>query len=289
MGDHHVLVGAGALVEVGALIQAQGLGDVDLDVVDEVAVPDRLEQAVGEAEGQDVLRRLLAEEVVDPEDLPFVECLVDEVVQLDSAGQVGAEWLLHHDSGPVHQVGVLQHRDHRAGRLWWHRQVVQPADVGAELGFGGRDGRGQRIGARALRHVGDCLGEPRPLFLAELVGAEVLDGLFRQLEEVLGGDVLQGCRDDLDVGCQVGLIQIGQAGNQLASGQIARRAEQNDDVRVHRIVVMTAGTGAGMRIGDRLRFACRHSRHTPTGPTFLHGYRVAATAKSQTGPEDVNR
>jgi hypothetical protein len=34
-------------------------------VIDEVAVPDRLEQAVGEAEGENVLRRLLAEEVVD--------------------------------------------------------------------------------------------------------------------------------------------------------------------------------------------------------------------------------
>ena len=72
MGDHHVLVGAGALVEIGPLIEAEGLGDVDLDVVDEVSVPDRLEQAVGEAERQDVLRGLLAEEVVDAEDLPLL-------------------------------------------------------------------------------------------------------------------------------------------------------------------------------------------------------------------------
>jgi hypothetical protein len=50
-------------------------------VVDEVAVPDRLEQAVGEAEGQDVERRLLAEEVVDAEDLLLVEDLVDLGVQ----------------------------------------------------------------------------------------------------------------------------------------------------------------------------------------------------------------
>jgi hypothetical protein len=33
------------------------------------AVPDRLEQAVGEPEGQDVVNRFLAQEVVDPEDL----------------------------------------------------------------------------------------------------------------------------------------------------------------------------------------------------------------------------
>ena len=41
-----------------------------------VAVPDRLEQAVGEPQREDVLRRLLAEEVVDAEDLLLVEDLV---------------------------------------------------------------------------------------------------------------------------------------------------------------------------------------------------------------------
>ena len=73
MGDDHVAEGAGFLVEVGARADPEGLGDVDLDVVDVVAVPDRLEQAVGEAQGEDVLRRLLAEEVVDAEDLLLVE------------------------------------------------------------------------------------------------------------------------------------------------------------------------------------------------------------------------
>jgi hypothetical protein len=36
-------------------------------MVDEVAVPDRLEQAIGKAERQDVLGRFLAEKVVDAE------------------------------------------------------------------------------------------------------------------------------------------------------------------------------------------------------------------------------
>ncbi len=69
MRHHHVAERAGRLVEAGALAQAQRLRHVDLHVVDEVAVPDRLEQPVGEAERQDVLRRLLAQEVVDAEDL----------------------------------------------------------------------------------------------------------------------------------------------------------------------------------------------------------------------------
>jgi hypothetical protein len=81
VGDHHVLVGPGVLVEAGATVQGQHLGHVDLHVVDVVAVPDRLEQAVGEPERQDVLRRLLAEEVVDPEDLLLGEGLVQGVVE----------------------------------------------------------------------------------------------------------------------------------------------------------------------------------------------------------------
>ena len=73
VGDHHVLEGAGRLVEGDAVVDPERLGHVDLHVVDVVPVPDRLEEAVGEAEGQDVLRRLLPQEVVDAEDLVLVE------------------------------------------------------------------------------------------------------------------------------------------------------------------------------------------------------------------------
>ena len=47
--------------------------DRDLHVVDVAAVPDRLEDAVGEAEDEDVLDRLLAQVVVDAVDLVLVE------------------------------------------------------------------------------------------------------------------------------------------------------------------------------------------------------------------------
>ena len=69
VGDEHIPVGAGLVVEVRAPFNREGLGHVDLHVADVLAVPDRLEQPVGEPQGQDVVDRLLAEEVVDPEDL----------------------------------------------------------------------------------------------------------------------------------------------------------------------------------------------------------------------------
>ena len=82
--DDHVAVGAGLLVEAGAVVDRERLGHVDLHVVDVVAVPDRLEHAVGEAQRDQVLDRLAAEEVVDPEDALLGEDAVDERVELDA-------------------------------------------------------------------------------------------------------------------------------------------------------------------------------------------------------------
>ena len=64
----HVAGGADAVVVAGAAADADVLGHRDLHVVDVVGVPDRLEQVVREAHREDVLHRLLAEVVVDPED-----------------------------------------------------------------------------------------------------------------------------------------------------------------------------------------------------------------------------
>ena len=59
-------------------------------MVDEVGVPDRLVQLVREAQGQDVLDRLLAEVVVDAEHRVGREHRRDDVVQLAGGLQVGA-------------------------------------------------------------------------------------------------------------------------------------------------------------------------------------------------------
>ena len=84
-------------VERRRVAETQRLRHVDLHVIDEISVPDGLEQAVGEAEREDILRRLLAEKVVDAKDLLFVEHLVQLRVQRHRARQVGAERLLHDD------------------------------------------------------------------------------------------------------------------------------------------------------------------------------------------------
>ena len=169
-------------------------------MVDEVAVPDRLEQAVGEAEGQDVERRLLAEEVVDAEDLVLVEHLVELRVERLRAGQVGAERLLHDDASPVDELGIAQ-RVHDVERgLRRHAQVVQPARLSAELGLVRRGGLGQRLGTGLDVDVRELGRERAPLLLVDRARAELPAGLLGERPERLVVELVERDADDAGVG-----------------------------------------------------------------------------------------
>ena len=101
---HHVAQHARAVVVAAAAFHVDRLGDVELDVVDEVLVPQRLEHAVAEAEGQKILHGLLAEIVIDPVDLVLVPVGEDVLVELERGGEIGAEGLLHDDALPARPV-----------------------------------------------------------------------------------------------------------------------------------------------------------------------------------------
>src|SRR5665647_93328 len=92
--------GADAVVVAGSAAYADVLGHRDLHVVDIVGVPDWLEHLVGEAQGKEVLDRLLAEVMIDSEDRVRGEDRPDDRVQLTGTGQIVTEWLLDHDSPP---------------------------------------------------------------------------------------------------------------------------------------------------------------------------------------------
>src|SRR5690349_18707071 len=95
-----VLRYAGLLVELAASFDADLLGDGDLDVVDRLARPERLEEAVREPEDQEVLNGLFPEVVIDAEDLRFVERLRDGVVEHARARQIVTEGLLDDGARP---------------------------------------------------------------------------------------------------------------------------------------------------------------------------------------------
>jgi hypothetical protein len=104
---HHVAQGSNRVVEAAAVLDAEVLRHRDLDVVDVLAIPDRLEDRVRESQVEDVHHRLLAEEVVDPQELGLVEVLMELLVELARRVEVVAEWLLDDDEGLVGETGAV--------------------------------------------------------------------------------------------------------------------------------------------------------------------------------------
>ena len=94
----HVAEGANLFVVAAATLDADGLGHRELDVIDEVAVPDRLEDAIGQAEGQNVLHSLFAEVVVDAEDLRLLERVLHGAVEVPRRLEIHAERLFDHQA-----------------------------------------------------------------------------------------------------------------------------------------------------------------------------------------------
>ena len=72
---HHVAQRAGLLVVSAAQLDAELFRHGDLHVVHIAPIPDRLENAVGEPEGQNILHRFFAEIMIDAVNLLFVEHL----------------------------------------------------------------------------------------------------------------------------------------------------------------------------------------------------------------------
>ena len=101
-------------------------------MIDEIAVPDGLEQSVGKAERQDVLRRLLAEKMIDAKDLVLAEHLVQPRVERDRAREIGAERLFHDDARALDQTGIAQQTHRRQSRVRRNAQIVKPAALLAE-------------------------------------------------------------------------------------------------------------------------------------------------------------
>ncbi len=165
MRHHHVAIGAGLLVESDPIADVERLRHVDLNMIDEIAVPDRLEQAIGKTEGEDVLRRLLAEEVIDAEDLVLSEHLVQRVVERNRAFEIGAERLFHDDARSARELGLAQHFDRRLGGARRHTQVVDALGLLGEGLLRVLDRLLQGAGAGRDRHVVQHRFERRPSVL----------------------------------------------------------------------------------------------------------------------------
>ena len=213
------------VVEAPPVVHTEVLGHGDLDALDVVAVPERLEDGVGEPEEQDVHRRFLAEEMVDPVDLPFLEVPVQLGVQRPGRGQVVAEGLLHRDPGPLGETGPGQALHHAAEQ---RRRDLEIED-GAVPPL---DGVGDAvIGLRVLvvaRDHRQALGQPLENMLADLL-AGVFDGLARVVAEGRGRPLVAGYADDRALKLLAALHAV-QGPEGLLFRQVPGDAEDHQDV-----------------------------------------------------------
>ena len=122
---HHVAHRAGLVVETAAILHAEILRHGDLDAADMVAVPQRLEHRVGEARVDDVLHRLLAEVVIDAEDVLLGKELRQQAAQRARRLAVVAERLFDHQSRAFGAARLRQRLRHGGEQARRHREIVQ--------------------------------------------------------------------------------------------------------------------------------------------------------------------
>jgi hypothetical protein len=96
-----------------------------------------------QAQGEDVLCRLLAEEVVDPVNRVLGQDVVQSHVELPGTLGVVSERLLDHQRAALRDPGLAEHLDHVAHGSGRDRQVHETITVGADrlLGAPGRLGQ----------------------------------------------------------------------------------------------------------------------------------------------------
>jgi hypothetical protein len=204
-------------------------------------IPDGLEHRVGEAQRQDVLHRLLAEVVVDPEDRLLGEDLVHDVVELPRAGQVVTERLLDDHPAPgvlvvLGQPGTLQLLDDLGESLGRDRQVEGVVTAGAAALVELLDRHRQRVeGARVAELARDevhALRQVGPDLLAERRARVLLDRLVGDLPEVLVLPVAAGEAHQRETGRQQPPVgQVVDGGQQFLTGEVAGHAEQHEHAR----------------------------------------------------------
>ena len=107
---HHIAQRAGRIVVAAALFHAHGFAHGNLHMIDVAPVPDRFENPIGKAKGQNVLHRFFAQVVVDAVNLLFVHFLEQLLVQRPGRIQVAAERLFDDHPAPLmvfflHQAG----------------------------------------------------------------------------------------------------------------------------------------------------------------------------------------
>ena len=282
----HVAQRPGCLVELAALLHAHRLRHGDLHVIDPVAVPDRFEQPIGEAERHDALDRVFSEKVVDAENLVLVQRAQDAGIQLARRVQAMAERLLDHHAAPEPRLAILVLvliGELRFAELLHHGAKESVGDGEVEddvalravgllcLGQRGADLLVQLGLGKVALNVGHFLRKPLPRRLVDVVDVELRSGVadeaFQHVVKVvapaLGGSLRQVHADQREFLRQhLGAREIVERRHHQALGQVTAGTEDHHGAGIGR-----TGLAPRRRL-DHLRgrrypeFVCRAWRYS---------------------------
>jgi len=226
---------ARVLVIPGALAHADGLGHRDLDMVDVLPIPDRLEDAVRETHDEDVLNGLLAKVVVDAEYLVLPKDRVHDLVELERRLAVVAERFLDDDarpSGLASEAVFADRFDDRLVRGRRRREIEEPVRVCAEGEIELVERAPELFVSGVVRRRDEVkmLSEAAPDLLVERSRPAVLrDRAMQLLAVLLVAQRLAGGTDDGERGGEQTLErEVVKGRNELPLREVARAAEDDD-------------------------------------------------------------
>src|SRR5262249_39594909 len=218
---NYVANGAGFVVERAAPLDAEIFGHRDLHALDAIPVPERLDEAVGEADEQHVMHRPFAQVMVDAEDRALVEAAEQRAVEGLGRREIATERLFDDHASAVRAAQSTQLIDDQRKQRWRYREVVGRTLGGAELFANGLE--------RARLPVVAIDVAQQPAQLRERHGIEsavLLDAVAGSRPELVQRPARFRHADDRHIEMAAFHHRL-QSGKDFLVGEIARRAEEH--------------------------------------------------------------
>ncbi len=236
---YHVTEAATALIIAAARAHADLLRHGDLNAVNVVAVPERLEDGIGETLHQQILDGFLAQIVIDAIDLVLLKHGAHHPVQLAGGVQVAPERFLDDDLG-VKRAAELAPRQTTAAEVGENGgkhgrrrgDVKEHLHLATQAGLDRVDLRSQTnkglLLVIAARHVAGTPLQARPDLRSEFTPRKLTNGRRGQAAEFLVRNFLATETNQVEIrGQQVVEGKIIDGGDELACGQVAGGAKDH--------------------------------------------------------------
>lgn len=223
---NHVANRTHFVIEAPASFHTEALGHCDLDPVDVMPVPCRLEEGVGQTEHEQVEYLLLAQEVVDPEDGVLSEVLQQASVEPPRRVEVASEGLLDYNMRFRGKTGFGEKLHNRLEEARRHRQIEEHPVVTTQISRDAVIGLGFAIIATGVVKGGR---QPLERLLLDICFVELLDRLTRELDETIVVPVPSS--DSYDLLRQATIEgQLIESRIELSTGEITGGTEENEGV-----------------------------------------------------------